>query len=176
MELIEGLNAEIAAQSLYGPLHVKGGFSFKGIPLGFEVDAGKIVAGESTPVSLRLNFPAAKAETRISGTLSVNAGGPEVTAKLRSQGPNLGRFAALMMSAGGPPPELPGFLARPFTLESALTYSAKGIEINDIAIQLEETRASGALNIQLGKVPRIDAALSLNRIDLDRWLGSGLLT
>ena len=176
VERIEGLNAEIAAQSLYGPLRIKGGFSFKGIPLGFEVDAGKIATGESTPVSLRLNFPAAKAETRISGTLSVNARGPEVTAKLRSQGPDLGRFAALLMSAGGPTPELPGFLARPFTLESTLAYSAKGIEINDIAIQLEETRASGALNIQLGKVPRIDAALSFNRIDLDQWLASGMVS
>ena len=176
VERIEGLNAEIAAQSLYGPLRVKGGFSFKGIPLGFEVDAGKIAAGESTPVSLRLKFPAAKAETRISGTLSVKDRGPQVTAKLRSQGPDLGRFVALMMSAGGPTPELPGFLARPFTLESALAYSAKGIEINDIAIQLEETRASGALNIQLGKVPRIDAALSFNRIDLDQWLASGMVS
>ena len=176
VERIEGLNAEITAQTLYGPLHVKGGFSFNGIPLGFEVNAGKIAAGESLPVSLRLKFPAAKAETRISGTLSVKDGGPEVTAKLRSQGPDLGRFAALMMSAGGPTPELPGFLARPFTLESALAYSAKGIEINDIAIQLDETRASGALNIQLGKVPRIDAALSFNRIDLDRWLASAMVS
>ncbi|MEE8548234.1 MAG: AsmA family protein, partial [Alphaproteobacteria bacterium] len=176
VERIEGLNAEIAAQSLYGPLRVKGGFSFKGIPLGFEVDAGKIAAGESTPVSLRLKFPAAKAETRISGTLSVKDRGPQVTAKLRSQGPDLGRFAALLMSAGGPTPELPGFLARPFTLESALAYSAKGIEINDIAIQLDETRASGALNVQLGKVPRIDAALSFNRIDLDQWLASGMVS
>ena len=176
VERIEGLNAEIAAQSLYGPLRIKGGFSFKGIPLAFEVDTGKIATGESTPVSLRLNFPAAKAETRISGTLSVNASGPHVKAKLRSQGPDLGRFAALMMSAGGPTPELPGFLARPFTLESTLAYSAKGIEINDIAIQLEETRAAGAINIQLGKVPRIDAALSFNRIDLDQWLASGMVS
>ena len=123
-----------------------------------------------------MKFPAAKAETRISGTLSVKAGGPEVTAKLRSHGPNLGRFAALLMSPGVPTPELPGFLARPFTLESTLAYSAKGIEINDIAIQLGETRAAGAINIQLGKVPRIDAALSFNRIDLDRWLASGMVT
>ncbi|MCH9050695.1 MAG: AsmA family protein [Proteobacteria bacterium] len=176
VERIEGLNAEIAAQTLYGPLRVKGDFSYKGIRLGFEADAGKIAAGESTPVSLRLNFPAAKAETRISGTFSVKAGGPEVRAKLRSQGPNLGRFAALLMSPGVPSPQLPGFLARPFTLESTLAYSAKGIEINDIALQLGETRAAGGLNIQLGKVLRIDAALSFNRIDLDRWLASGMVT
>ncbi|MEE8280354.1 MAG: AsmA-like C-terminal region-containing protein, partial [Alphaproteobacteria bacterium] len=164
VERVEALDASIAAETLSGPARASGDLRFKGVPISFEGRTGRFAPGGKTPVQLSVDVTGAKAQ--LSGTLSLGAPGPRMTGKLKAEGPDLANFAAVLGAA----PELPGLFAQPFSFEAAVVLSAGGFEANDIALRLADTRAAGALNVALGEVPRIDAALSFNRIDLDKWL------
>ncbi|MEE8559118.1 MAG: AsmA family protein [Alphaproteobacteria bacterium] len=164
VERVEALDASIAAETLSGPARASGDLRFKGVPISFEGRTGRFAPGGKTPVQLSVDVTGAKAQ--LSGTLSFGAPGPRMTGKLKAEGPDLANFAAVLGAA----PELPGLFAQPFSFEAAVVLSAGGFEANDIALRLADTRAAGALNVALGEVPRIDAALSFNRIDLDKWL------
>ncbi len=164
VERVEALDASIAAETLSGPARASGDLRFKGVPISFEGRTGKFAPGGKTLVQLSVDVAGAKAQ--LSGPLSFGTPGPRMTGKLKAEGPDLANLAAVLGAA----PELPGLFAQPFSFEAAVALSPDGIEANDIALRLADTRAAGALNVALGEIPRIDAALSFNRIDLDKWL------
>lgn len=167
-ERLDVLAASITAETLSGPIRAAGDLRFKGVPLRFEGRAGKLVADGKTPIALSVDFTEARAG--FTGALALGAPGPGVTGKLEAEGPDLANFAAVLGAAAGAAPEVPVLLAQPFSFEAAVALSAGGIEVNDISLELADTRATGAVNVASGEVPRIDAALSFNRIDLDEWL------
>jgi uncharacterized protein involved in outer membrane biogenesis len=173
IERIDKLNAEIAAQTLAGPFRAEGELTARGLPVEFYVALGTIAQRQPVSVTTRFAFPSAAAKALLSGSLSEPSAQGALSGRLEVEGDDLGRFVQAVSRAGsvdGAPPRLPGFVAQKFAGEGGVAASAKGLEVNDVAFQLGDTRATGAVNVGFGPPLEADIALSANSIDLDRWL------
>ena len=177
VQRVVGINARIAAATLSGPFAARGEFRIGGVPIGFELQSGRIESGASTKLTVEARFLGAKAKLRYSGMVTAGAPGPTVTGKLSAQGPDLGALIeALGRAAGGGgagPSKRAGALAQPFTLTAGITGGTDTLSLNDIAAEVGGTRLSGAITIAPGTVTNIDGTFKINRLDLDRWLEAG---
>lgn len=176
VQRVDGINARIAAATLSGPFAARGEFRIGGVPIGFELQSGRIESGASTKLTVEARFLGAKAKLRYSGMVTAGAPGPTVTGKLSAQGPDLGALIeALGRAAGGGgagPSKRGGALAQPFTLTAGITGGTDTLSLNDIAAEVGGTRLSGAITIAPGTVTNIDGTFKINRLDLDRWLAA----
>ncbi len=174
IERIDGLDAEISAETLTGPFRAQGDMVARGLPVEFELAVGSFTERQPVIVNMKFAFPSAKAEARFSGNFSEPSAEGALSGSFEAEGNDLRRLVQALMAAASPEgaatPDMPGFVAQKFALEGALSASAEALEVNDIAFRLGDTRATGALNATFGPPLQADVALSFNRIDLDRWL------
>ncbi|MEE8517063.1 MAG: AsmA family protein [Alphaproteobacteria bacterium] len=171
---VEKLNLNISAKSLMGPLEAAGKMRHGGADITFKARLGRLDGlfggGGRTPAEITIELPGAPAQITVRGALAAPAAGHTFTGSFESSGPDLAAFASTLSAFGGGGDELPGLLARKFEVKGKLAMTTAGIEANELALELGTTRGTGAVNVILGEGPRIDVALSFNRIDLDRWL------
>jgi uncharacterized protein involved in outer membrane biogenesis len=171
MERIEALNAEIAAETLAGPFRLEGDMTARGVPVAVESALGRVAAGKPLSITTTLTFTSADAGARFTGRLSTPTAEGELSGTLKADGKDLGRLVRALMQAGAAGrAAAPALLAQSFSLEGWITASAQALAVDDIAVQLGESRATGAVNVTLGDPLQADVALAANRIDLDRWL------
>jgi uncharacterized protein involved in outer membrane biogenesis len=169
VERIEKLNAEIAAGSLQGPFRVQGDLVARGLPLVVDASLAKLV--ESGDVRASLGLTLAKTGDRLgfTGAIRMPIDTAQLNGKLKAEGRNL----AALVSAVGDGTQLPRVLAQGFSLESTVQGSATGVQLNDLALRIGETRATGGISAAFGEKVRVDAAFALGRVDLDKWLAPG---
>ncbi|MCZ6884968.1 MAG: AsmA family protein, partial [Alphaproteobacteria bacterium] len=86
---ISQINARIAAATLSGPIAARGRFHLGGVPVDFEFQAGRIVTGASTKISLETKFPDAKAKITYSGFVTPGTPSFTFSGKVSSAGPDL---------------------------------------------------------------------------------------
>ena len=167
---IGNINARIAAATLSGPFAARGGFGFGGVPIDFDLKTGRIVTGASTKVTLQAEFPEAKAKVSYGGF--VTPGKPSVTysGKVSSSGPDLAMLVSTLARAGGGKIARQPVIAQPYHFAAAVKGGVEAMAVDDITVEINGTRATGAVNVVLGAVTDIDAVLKVNRLDLDRWL------
>ncbi len=175
---VENFNLNITAKSLMGPLEAAGKLRHGGTDITFKSRLGRLDGllggGGRTPAEITIELPGAAARITVRGALAGPAG-YNFTGNFEASGPDLAAFASTLrafakddIDGGGD--ELPGLLARKFKVKGKLAVTTAGIEANELELELGTTRGTGAINVILGEVPRLDVALSFNRIDLDRWL------
>jgi uncharacterized protein involved in outer membrane biogenesis len=167
-EHIEGLDAEIVAESLAGPLTTRGGAVVRGIETEFDLAAGRLVKAGATPLNLTLRLPQADAAARFAGSVSVHPGTLRFRGHLESQGSNLA--AALDALSAARADALPAPLAQSFALQSDIAGDLAGVSTSDLRLQLGEARLSGDAALELGEIPDLTVSLSATRIDLDQLL------
>lgn len=165
-ERIEAIAARVTAASLEGPFESAGSFKARGLALNYVVGIGKIADDRAVPVNLNLNAAGAKLQS--TGTVSSLAQAPRYRGKVKIEGENLAAVLALV--GEGMPPAPP--LAQPFAFEGALTASAAMVELKDLDLRLGESRGSGAVAAKLQGGVSAAAQISVNRLDLDRWLAA----
>ena len=173
LERIEKLDAEITADTLAGPFKARGNMTVRGLPVVFELATGRIAEGRPLSFNSSFQLGAAGGLIGFAGSLSEPSAAGEVSGKLRAEGDSLGRLIEAVAGAAAgaePGPELPGVLAQRFSLEGSVTGSSAALNLDDITLQLGETRATGAVSVALGTPLAVDIALTANRVDLDRWL------
>lgn len=164
VERIEAINAKIAAGSLSGPFESTGSLRARGMPLRFDVTAGKIIEERTMPLTVSLGAGGAKAQ--VSGTVVNLTEVPRFRGKLKGEGTSLAGVIQAVQAGE----TLPGFLGQAFSLEGNVLASAEGGEVKDLDIALGDSKATGAATVKLGKVVNAQAQLAVNRIDLDKWL------
>ncbi|MCZ6638118.1 MAG: AsmA family protein, partial [Alphaproteobacteria bacterium] len=167
---ISQINARIAAATLSGPIAARGRFHLGGVPVDFEFQAGRIVTGASTKISLETKFPDAKAKITYSGFVTPGTPSFTFSGKVSSAGPDLANLVSTLARAGGGKISRKRVFARSYRFTAAVKGGAHAIAINDVSAEVNGTRATGAVNIALGATTDIDAVLKVNRLDLDRWL------
>jgi uncharacterized protein involved in outer membrane biogenesis len=69
-ERIEKLDAEVAAESLTGPVTVRGSAALRGIGTRFELAVGKLLSSGATPLTLTIELPGSRARAKVVGSLS----------------------------------------------------------------------------------------------------------
>ncbi len=167
-ETVEGVNAQVRAESLRGPFQASGEARLRGVPVGFEVLSGLLADGQDSSFGVSLDVKPVSAKASFKG--GFRAGDSiKLTGRLRAEGGDLAGLIDAFVQAKAAPPAL----RQTFIVEAALTVAAGApvsISVDDIAIQLGDTRGTGAANLTLDKIAHVDVALSVNRLDLDKWL------
>jgi uncharacterized protein involved in outer membrane biogenesis len=164
-EQLAQINAELSAGSLAGPFKAQGSAQARGLPLKFEVSTGRFNQGQPAALSFRLASADGALESRFTGSLKTDDG-PQIAGKVTVSAPDLRRLA---QSVGTTPPTWP---VPGINLEGALSVSPKGAALNEMAVQLGETRATGAVTALFAAPAQLDVALAVSRVDLDKWLAS----
>lgn len=140
-----------------GALRVDGQLRLDGREIGFDA---ALDAGEPAPLNGRLTLPGS-GELIFVGAL----GGDRVfRGRVDGKGGDLGAIAAGLAL-------LPNGL--PWQVGGAAEFSARRLALNDMRLVVGDATASGAVSYEPGaQGPRLDIALQLNRIDLDRISGA----
>lgn len=167
---LEQLNAEIQADTLQGPFRATGHAITNGVPIAFESSSGRLDSADMIPISLTLEIDGAAAAAQLTGALSSRGVVPEFRGTLALKAENLGDVMDALSPMLGPDAQASPGLRQAFRLESSVTASAVGIDLDNIVLSLGETRSTGALNVSMGAVPRADLALVVGPMDLDKWL------
>lgn len=167
LEKIEGIEARLAAETLSGPFVLRGRATVRGIALALDARTGRLADGRPTPVTARIDLPAARAHADVTGQFVAGAA-PRASVKVQAAGDSLGAvIGALSGGAAGP-----DVLARKFTLSAGINADESTIAVNDIDLTVNGTRFTGAVNARPGTVTAIDATFAANTLDLDSWLAA----
>ncbi|MBT3792526.1 MAG: AsmA family protein [Rhodospirillales bacterium] len=167
VERIDAIDIQIAAATLTGPYTVKGSVRYHGVPLDFDLSTGKFVG--SNPVAATLAMGIGKSKVKFSGSIAEVQKKASVRGKLELSGPDFSALVSKLARTGGGDFDGHPFIARKFTLNAALTGRAHEFSINDMALDLDGLRVTGAVAGTLGAVPKFDVTLNLNRLDAAPW-------
>lgn len=168
-ERIEGLNVEGAARSLNGPFNAAGEMTVRGLPTTFDIRVGALETARPVSMSVTLGLAGSDATANLTGTLTEPTAAGKFTGNLKLTADNAAELAKVATAAGG---DLPTLLAEPLSLTGSVDASIAGAALNDILLRLGELQGSGAVSATFGPEPAFDAALAVNRIDLDALLAA----
>lgn len=165
VEQIEAIEARLAAETLMGPFVLRGRATVRGIPLAIETRLGRLDSGSPTPVTTTLELTGARARAEIAGRI-VTGADPRADLNVRATGDDLAAVIGTLRG-GGPGP---GLLARKFTLDAAVAGDSRAVAVTNLAVVINDTRFTGAINAKLGTVPQVDANFAVNTLNIDSWL------
>ncbi len=158
-EKIEGLSAEVAAESLSGPFSVSGSMIARGAPLTFDATVGRIADGPPVPVSLGARVGGAVVSAK--GTASASGASAEVD----GEGESLRTLVALL--SGREARETPDL---PYSFKADVVAADGRIALNDLKFRLKDSEVSGKASVATGDALRVDVDLNAARIDADSFL------
>ena len=170
-ERIEGIDAALSARSLDGPFRGEGKLAVRGREIEFQLATATVGEDRTVPVSLEATFGGERGTALFEGILKSLDGMPAFDGSVRAEASD---FAALLNALAvdlGSLPEAP--LGREFSAKGALSLSADAVAASELQLRLGESQVTGALSWEGGDVPRLEAEIDLNRIDLDRFLPDG---
>ena len=158
-EKIEGLSAEVAAESLSGPFSISGSMIARGVPLTFDATVGQVAEGRPVPVSLGARIGGAEVSAK--GIASASRASAEVD----GEGKNLRTLVALL--SGRAAPETPDV---PYSFKTNVVAADGRIALNDLKLRLKDSEVSGKASVATGDALRVDVDLKAARIDADSFL------
>jgi len=166
VESVKVKTATIAAASLNGPFESSGRLELLGVAFDYEATVGAIIHQRTAPLSLVLGVGAGSTRIQVNGTLVGLAKTPKFKGKFKVEGKDL---AGLIRMASGEG-LLPGFVGQPFGAEGGLVASAVGAEVKNLAVNLGETEAKGAITVKTENGVATAAQLAIRHVNLDKWL------
>lgn len=164
---VDSIFAQLSAASLEGPYQLIGSAGLHGRSLTVDLTAGRLGQAGNAQVNMVLGMDGVAGEARFAGT--VFPGLFRAQGDVTASGGDLASALGTLYPGWSPPPAA----RSPFNLSAALTAAPGGIDLNDLALTVGDARAAGAVNIVPGPSPRVDLALTANRLDLDGWLPEG---
>jgi uncharacterized protein involved in outer membrane biogenesis len=166
IERIDSIDATISAASLNGPFEITGSMLARGVPFNIDVTVGNIIRGRTVTFAATLESALGRARTRINGTVTNLAKMPRFKGTLSASSVNLAAVAGAMASIG----ELPGGVSQPFSTNGDIIADAGGVEISNLLFRLGDIKGTAAVSMKSGKETAINAEISINQLDLDKWL------
>jgi uncharacterized protein involved in outer membrane biogenesis len=169
---VEKINVGLNMASLKGPFEAKGNLLAMNLPLGFNVEAGRMDPGAPMPVNVTLTVGETKGSLGFSGQADMAAAGdpakPIVTGKLSAKADNVAELMAAL--SGGAADAQPPALARPFSLSGDVTAGAAAADIKNLALALGDVAAQGSVGANYAAGTTVDANLAVGRVDLDKLM------
>ena len=167
-ERIEEIDATLTARSLDGPYRGAGTLAVRGRAIAFQFATATVREDRTVPVSLEATSDGERGSALFEGTLKGLDATPAFDGSVKAGAPDLGALLnALAVDLGSLPAEP---LASAFSAKGKLSLSADAVAASELQVRLGESQATGALSWEGGDLPRLDAEIDLNRIDLDRFL------
>lgn len=161
---VDSIFAQLSAGSLEGPYQLIGSAGLHGRSVTVDLTAGRLGQAGNVQVNMVLGMDGVAGEARFAGT--VFPGLFRAQGDVTASGGDLASALGTLFPGWSPPPAA----RAPFNLSASLAAAPGGIDLNDLALTVGDARAAGALNIVPGPSPRVDLALTANRLDLDGWL------
>ncbi len=166
VEQVKSLNGRFRMVSLNGPMDAEGSVVVRGIPLSFSADIGEIVEKRTLPFRLAVTVIPGDVKTRFNGAVSGIDKQPRLKGQLAIDGANLREFAAGVADGAA----LPDMLAKPFSLLANVAATEKLAEMSGLGFELNGSKGTGRVSLEMGKTIDLDVGLTLNKFDLDRLL------
>ena len=170
-ERIEGIDATLSARSLDGPFRGEGKLAVRGREIKFQLATATVGENRTVPVSFEAIFGGERGTALFEGTLKSLDGMPAFDGSVRAEASDLAALLNALAVDLGSLPEAP--LGSEFSAKGALSLSADAVAASELQLRLGESQVTGALSWEGGDVPRLEAEIDLNRIDLDRFLPDG---
>jgi uncharacterized protein involved in outer membrane biogenesis len=160
-----GVQGELVAGSLAGPFRVAADARVGGVPVRVEASTSRPTDAGALPVRASAVVGGGAATVRFAGLLH---GGADVRAQgeLRAEGPSLG---AAMRAVGL---DAPGVPDRAFSLRATAEAAGERIALRGAEGRVGDAGATGALSVEAGRPPRIEASVAVTRLDLDAVLAA----
>jgi len=169
-ERIEAITATLTAANLVdGPFAAEGRFSVRQQAVGFDFALGSLADRGTVALRAKLELERGGAVATIQGNLSGLASQPTLNAKVGFEGSDLREALSVVAALAGSNASLivPG--AQSFAFTGQVVGNQEMIALNELALVVGETRATGAVSADLSAPLNVDVTLSLGRIDLDAW-------
>jgi hypothetical protein len=162
---VEQIQATVLASPLASSIRITGTAVASGVPLEVDAVIGDAPAGRPNPVSLAVTIRPTVARATLRGTY--DAGAAALRGRLQAEGGDL--LAALEVAGIHIDDALAGAANQAFTATGDVSWTRAGAAANDLVLQLGDVRATGAVNVTLGRAtPAVDVALALAWLDLDK--------
>ncbi|MBM3482898.1 MAG: AsmA family protein [Alphaproteobacteria bacterium] len=165
VEHLHSVEASVVAREAGGPYQARGRFKLREAPLSFDGVLGRGPVDGTAPLSFVLRLEDRDATASFTGTLDrpTSRLSGTLDAKGASLSAVLDRFALTL-------PAERTALDEPFALTSVVGGAPDRIDLKDLDLIFGDTTASGALSYVDSSPPQLDVLLTLNRLDLDRYL------
>lgn len=150
---IEGVSARLLAGGPAEALRTEGRFDWRGQRITFQASLGRAGDDGVAPLDITAQFGAGRLSAR--GVLLADGG---FEGRVEATGPDL---SALLPTPGGA-----------FAANGRITATRDAIALDPLAIRVAGQAGRGGLTLRLTPTPRLDAALTADRLDLDAWTGA----
>jgi len=162
LELAQHVTLKLTGDAVSAPLHAEGNLSLLGMPVAITADMGRLGRAE-LPLSLKLSAePAGSAD--FTGDLLLDGPKPRAKGTFTLESANLAAATALAASE-----LLPPMLAKPVRVAGDIEVAADALALDRFSLELGDIRGDGTLRAALGTAPTIDAKLTINAFDVDRF-------
>ncbi|VAW03715.1 hypothetical protein MNBD_ALPHA01-1605 [hydrothermal vent metagenome] len=172
MELIRKINANVRVKSINGPFDISGSARYKGLDAELDLKLGKNRPGKKVPVSLVMSLLDSRLKVNViggvifSGMDSVFAGKLDVTAS------DAGDIFNLVDRFNGEKRPAVITVGQDFSLDTVVDMTPENMAITDLNIRIGQSRGQGRAEITLGEGIDVQAALSINKLDMDPLLAA----
>ncbi|MCF6216712.1 MAG: AsmA family protein [Emcibacter sp.] len=174
MELLRKINANVQAESIKGPFVIAGSARYKGLGVDLDLKLGKNRQGKKMPVTLALLTLDRRVSAKVIGGIMFNE---------KSNEKSLAFSGKLDITAGDAGDILNAFdrftglknpehlkIGQAFALDTMLEVGHDKVAVNEVNMRVGQSRAQGNGYIVLGEKVNIQAALSINKLDIDPLL------
>ena len=162
---LANLNAEIIAESVFGPYRIEGSYTKGENPEGFAISLGQLGENISTSINLAINYPTTKSFIRYDGTVYFRDSKVLGSVAFESEQP--ADFLAEMLDIKNVNPAYNQKLA----LTAAINTDTKKIDLTSVALKYGKTVGAGNMLIPLTTQgayhPKIEMAFDMTDLDLD---------
>lgn len=157
-----GLVAEFA--SLTTPIALRGGATWRGERFNITGEADGRALINDKPVAIRANIGSSRVSLGYAGTVAT---GGQVNGRVSVDTPSLRQLLAWLNQ-----PLVEGGGLENFAFSGRVAVDAVGVQFSDAMLTLDKTKGSGAGAIRFGDVPRVEASLNLETLNLNPYLGT----
>lgn len=164
-ERVDGVTLEASAESVRGPFSVDGEVSVKNVPVEIEAEIGRFAEKGTIPVSAKIRSRTADALITLKGTVTDIETVATISARLDASGKELSTLISAF-NGGSAPAGLSG----PFSLTADIAGTQSEVYLNELALSVGQTKASGGVRIRLGDVPVIEVTLRTELFDANQLL------
>ncbi len=168
VEYFQRLNGTLSAKSLDGPFRGDGSLEVRGLETSFQIASGSKRDDGHMPVSLKIELGEDLAQLGFEGKIFARDAGSDGSGTLHASGPDLAALAEAMGIGSAQ-----SLASDKFSLKAEVVLSETGLTLDGLQFRLGETQANGTIAYATGTPARLDAALKINRFDLDKITENG---
>ncbi|CAN5241420.1 hypothetical protein BH10PSE6_BH10PSE6_18660 [soil metagenome] len=165
----EQVKATASVGSFDGPFSIEGTATVNGVPLSLALSVKEPRGDGAHDVKLELKVESGR--LTFDGRTSAIAPNATINGNLEVSTGGLTDFiAAVVRAVGEPPPAFDTSVGGSFAFNGGVEISPSRLALNDFNASLGGDSAAGTLALTQGKEPSLEGTLSLQEVDLDKWL------